>query len=268
MEAKDITRELIALEQGIQRLRKSNNWLKLGLNEGDFQSQEIIDYLQRPLGENVQLDVETENKIKAAVYLSVKRSKWKPRKIAKQLAEAAAEALRDARLVALYKSNKIGAKQYKEECENNFVSKVVSTTKRIKKRYGRKLVKGVLATALGLVGGPAGLIAGGIMLVSEIIPKKTKEKIRKKVKEVALKAAETISQGVINLYRKGEKIASRIAEKVVKAAENVAEGISIYAAPVVDCIKSVAHTIVEEVKEVGAKVKQGAKKVWKWLTGK
>ena len=84
MEAKDITRELIALEQGIQRLRKSNNWLKLGLNEGDFQSQEIIDYLQRPLGENVQLDVETENKIKAAVYLSVKRSKWKPRKIAKQ----------------------------------------------------------------------------------------------------------------------------------------------------------------------------------------
>lgn len=36
MEAKDITRELIALEQGIQRLRKSNNWLKLGLNEGDF----------------------------------------------------------------------------------------------------------------------------------------------------------------------------------------------------------------------------------------
>ena len=118
MEAKDITRELIALEQGIQRLRKSNNWLKLGLNEGDFQSQEIIDYLQRPLGENVQLDVETENKIKAAVYLSVKRSKWKPRKIAKQLAEAAAEALRDARLVALYESNKIGAKQYKEECEN------------------------------------------------------------------------------------------------------------------------------------------------------
>ena len=101
----------IALEQGIQRLRKSNNWLKLGLNEGDFQSQEIIDYLQRPLGENVQLDVETENKIKAAVYLSVKRSKWKPRKIAKQLAEAAAEALRDARLVALYESNKIGAKQ-------------------------------------------------------------------------------------------------------------------------------------------------------------
>ena len=117
MEAKDITRELIALEQGIQRLRKSNNWLKLGLNEGDFQSQEIIDYLQRPLGENVQLDVETENKIKAAVYLSVKRSKWKPRKIAKQLAEAAAEALRDARLVTLYESNKIGAKQYKEECK-------------------------------------------------------------------------------------------------------------------------------------------------------
>ena len=48
----------------------------------------------------------------------------------------------------------------------------------------------------------------------------------------------------------------------------MAEGISIYAAPVVDCIKSVAHTIVEEVKEVGAKVKQGAKKVWKWLTVK
>lgn len=262
MEAKDITRELIALEQGVQRLRKSNNWLKLGLNEDDFQSQEIIDYLQRPLGENVQLDVEVENKIKAAVYLSVKRSKWKPRKIAKQLAEAATEALRDARLVTLYESDKIGAKEYKEECENNFVSKVVSTTKFIKKRYGRKLVKSILATAIGIAGGPAGLIAGGIMLVYEIIPKKIKEKIRKKVKEVALKAAETISQGITNLYRRGEKIASRVAEKVVKAAENVAEGISVYATPVIDSIKSVAHTIAEEVKEIGVRVK----KVWEWLT--
>lgn len=250
------SKELLALQKGINRLRKSNKWLKLGLSESDFQDEDIQAYLLRPLGENTQLDIETENKVKAAVYLATRRSKWKPRSIAKKLAESSVEALRDARLMSLYESDKISAKQFNEEIENNQVSKIAVTYKRIKKRYGRKICKTALTAAISATcGGPAGLISGGVMLISEVLPKKTKEKIKKTVKRAVKRTAEAVSHGIERLCDRAPQIASRVVRKVQETVDKVTQTVSRVATPVVEAVREVGHTIKEK-----------AKKVWKWLT--
>lgn len=251
----DNTHDLIALQKGIARLRKSNKWLKLGISESDFNNPEIQEYLLRPLGSDTEKDIETENKLKAAVYLSVRRSKWKPRGTAKTLAEASVESLRDARLMSLYESEQISAKQYNEELENNQISKIATTFTRVKKRYGRKAAKAAISTAIGLtVGGPAGLIAGGIMLVSEIIPKKTKQKIKKSIKRTIKKTGETISRSIENLCNRAAAAAPKIVKKVNETIERV---------------RTAATGIVEPIREIasslGSSIKKTAKKVLSWL---
>lgn len=259
----------LALQQAFSRLRKSNQWLRLGLSENDFQSEELSAYLQRPLGENIAQDIETENKIKAAVYLSITRSKWKPRWVAKKLAESAVEAMRDARLTCLYESNKISAKDYKTETEKNQITQISTTFKHIKKRYGRKTAKTALTAALALtVGGPASWIAGGIMLTSELLTKTTKEKIKRKIKNTVERTVQTITNGITHLYNKTAEIAPKVIEKVVDIANDIKENASQYAAPIANGIRTVVHSISSTIKECGTVIKEKTKKLWKWITGR
>lgn len=112
-----IQREELALAHGLERLRMSNSVLGLHIEDAAFGNKDIEAYLKRSIGENIALDEEIENKLKAAVYLSIRRSKWKPRAVAKHMAEVSAHALRDARLAYLYDTDMIAAGQYKTECE-------------------------------------------------------------------------------------------------------------------------------------------------------
>jgi len=249
--------ELFAIQRGIARLRKSNRWLMLGLSESDFNNPDLQEYLSRPLDQDINKDQEIENKVKAAVYLAVRRSKWKPRHAAKKLAEASVEALRDARLMTLHESNHITSKRLNEELENNQISKIASTFNHVKKRYGRKATKAALTIAVGAtVGGPAAAIAGGIMLASELIPKKTKEKIKRNIRNTVKTIGESISNGVSRICERAVESAPRIAKKVYETFTSVSERISQYAAP-----------IVETVKEVKEKVVKKAKKIWRRLFG-
>ncbi|MBD5415468.1 MAG: hypothetical protein HDR46_04180 [Bacteroides sp.] len=247
----DKTQDLIALQKGIARLRKSNSWLKLGLTDSDFNNPDIQNYLLRPLGTDIEKDIEIENKLKAAVYLAVSRSKWKPRGIAKKLAEASVEALRDARLMSLFESEQITAKQYREELENNLISKIASTYTKVKKRYGRKATKLGLTMAIAMtVGGPAGLIAGGIMLVSELVPKKTKQQIKNALKKGIKKIGDGISRGIENLCDRGAVVAPKIVKKVYETMELIGDTASRVVKPVMDVARS-----------IGGSIKNGAKKV-------
>ena len=186
-----------------------------------------------------------------AIYLSVKRSKWKPRQSAKLLARQAIEELRAARLTVLYHDNRISAKRYQEECANNYVQNALVVTKRVVKRYGYKALKGGLTLGLLLAGLPhAAVAAGGLMLVNALIPKKYKEKIKAKVKEIARTAVATVQRGLTHLKEKGRQVATQAASAIVKvtqAAQRVAE-------PVVEAVKSALQT-----------VKEGTKKVFRFL---
>lgn len=251
----DNTSDLIALQKGIARLRKSNRWLTLGLSDSDFNNPDIQEYLLRPLGTDIDKDIETENKLKAAVYLSVRRSKWKPRGIAKKLAESSVEALRDARLMSLYESEQITAKQYREELENNQISKIATTFTKVKKRYGKKLAKGALTLTIGsVVGSGAGLIAGSVLLVSEIIPKKTKQKIKKTITRTIKRTGESITRSIENLCDR----AAAAAPKIVKKFNETIERVSVATSRIVEPIRDV-------VSSVGSSIKKGVKKVLNWF---
>lgn len=247
--------DLLAIQRGIARLRKSNLWLMLGLSDSDFNNPDLQEYLSRPLDQDVAKDQEIENKVKAAVYLAVRRSKWKPRHAAKKLAEASVEALRDARLMTLHESNQITSKRLNEELENNQISKIATTFNHIKKRYGRKATKAALTIAVGAtVGGPATAIAAGIMLFSELIPKKTKDKIKRNIKKKVKKIGESISNGVSHICEKAVESAPRIARKIQETFSSVSERISQYAAPVVETVKEVKEKVVEKAKKIWKKI--------------
>lgn len=238
----------VALTAGIQRLRKTNTCLGLGLPDSQFESQELNDYLLRQLDSDIESDKQLENRIKGAVYLAIKRSKWKPRHSAKQIAELAVDALRDARLTTLYEAGTISARQFKEESERNLITNAVSTFNRVKKTAIRKTVKGALATALGLtVGGPAGLMAAGIMLATELVPKDKKEKIIAKARNVANEAGSHIFEATSGLYGKGRKIASKVAEKMAEIADSTGQCVATYARPVVESVRKVAKTFAQKL---------------------
>ena len=165
-----IQRDELALAHGLERLRMSNSVLGLHIEDAAFDNKDIEAYLKRSIGENIALDEEIENKLKAAVYLSIRRSKWKPRAVAKHMAEVSAHALRDARLAYLYDTDMIAAGQYKTECEKNLVTNTVNAFKRLKARKNRASVKALLATGLALtVGGPYAFMAGAILFATELL---------------------------------------------------------------------------------------------------
>ena len=263
----DTNNDYIALVNAIERLRVSNFILGTDVEKSGVESQELLDYLTRGIGEDSERDKELENKIKAAVYLSIRKIKWKPRFTAKKIAEATVHAMRDARLSYLYDTDKISAKQYKEQCESNFVTNTVNVYKRFQAKKERWACKTLMTAAIAAtVGGPAGLIAGGVMLATELIPPSYREKIKRKTKEIARKAGETIVQTTKKLYKKGKKVARRVADKMVDITQNVVQATATYARPIVDTAREVVRGVVDTVKETASKVKQKAKKLWSWLT--
>lgn len=263
----DANNEHVALVNAIVRLRISNFFLGTDFESAGVQDQDLLDYLTRGIGEDIKCDEEIENKIKGAVYLSVRRNKWKPRFIAKKLAEATVHALRDARLSYLYETDKISAKQYKDECDRNVVANTVNVCKKIQARRKRIACKTLLEAGLiAAVGGPAAVIAGGVMLATELIPPTYREKIVKKTKQIVKQAGDAIVDTTKKLYNKGKKTATRIAEKMVDIAQNVVETTAAYARPVVEATRSVVSGVVDTVKETASKVKQKAKKLLSWLT--
>ena len=188
----------------------------------------------------------------------MKRSKWKPRRSAKLLARQAVEELRAARLTTLYHDKRIDARTYQEECENNYVQNTLSVARRIKKRYGRRAVKTGLTVGLYLAGAPyAAAAAGAAMLGYALIPKKYKEKIRKKSRELATQAIETVGRGL--LKEKGRKAVQKVQDTLTRTFETARQ----LAEPVVAAARSVAERAMEKVDKAKEKVKSFFRRLFK-----
>lgn len=252
------TQQQLAIAAGIKQLRRTNRWGLSPLDDALITSPEVEAYLLRNLDEDKEADARFEKAIINAVYLSIKRSKWKPRKCAKIIAKHAIEELRAARLTTLYHDKRIDARTYKEECENNYVQNTLVVARRIKKRYGRKVLKGAITVGLYLAGAPyAATVAAGSMIVNALIPQKHKEKIKKKVREIATQTIDTIQRGLTKLKEKGREIAQQAKNKLQRTFESASR----IAEPVVKAAKHVA----DKVKEKADKVKEKVKSVWRRL---
>lgn len=253
-ESSSHTQEQIAVIEGLKQLRLTNRWLLSPLSNEQITSTEVQAYLSRGLDDNPSADAQLEKDIATAIYLSVKRSKWKPRQSAKLLARQAIEELRAARLTVLYHDNRINAKQYKEECENNYVMNTIAVARRIKKRYGRIAIKTAITAGLVIAGLPeAATIAGAAMIVNAIIPKKHKEKIKKKAKQIVQAAVTNIRHGITKLKEMGRHVAERAANILTEIAH---EGQKL-AEPVLEATRNFISTAIHKTTE-------GLKKVFNW----
>ena len=253
------TQQQMAVIVGLKQLRKTNRWGLCHLKNAQIKSPEVEAYLLRGLDEDPVADARFEKDIQTAVYLSVKRSKWKPRSSAKLLAKQAVEELRAARLTTLYHDKRIDAITYQEECENNYVQNTLSVAHRIKKRYGRKALKTGLTLGLFLAGAPyAAVAAGAAMLGYELIPKKYKEKIKKKTRELATQAIETVGRGLRQLKEKGRKAVQKVQNTLTRTFETARH----MAEPVMAAAKSVAAKVKEKAGEAREKVKSFFKRLF------
>ena len=254
------TQQQLAVIAGLKQLRRTNRWGLSPLTDAQINSPEVEFYLLRGLDENPVADARFEKAIQTAVYLSVKRSRWKPRKSAKLLARQAVEELRAARLTTLYHDKRIDARTYKEECENNYVQNTLSVARRIKKRYGRKFLKAGLTIGLYLAGAPyAAGAAAGAMVVNALIPKKYKQKVKNKVREVATNAIETISNGLKQLKEKGRQVVQRAQTALTQAFENPHH--------IAESVKAAASSVAKKIKEKATAAKEKVKSVWRRLFG-
>ena len=254
------TQQQVAVIVGLKQLRRTNRMGGCPLTDAQINSPEVEAYLLRGLDEDPEADARFEKDIQAAVYLSVKRSKWKPRRSAKLLARQAVEELRAARLTTLYHDKRIDARTYQEECENNYVQNTLSVARRIKKRYGRRAVKTGLTEGLYLAGAPyAAAAAGAAMLGYALIPKKYKEKIRKKSRELATQAIETVGRGLRQLKEKGRKAVQKVQDTLTRTFETARQ----LAEPVVAAARSVAERAMEKVDKAKEKVKSFFRRLFK-----
>lgn len=253
-ESSSHTQEQITVIEGLKQLRRTNRWLLFPLNNEQITSTEVQEYLSRELDENPSADAQLEKDIATAIYLSVKRSKWKPRQSAKLLARQAIEELRAARLTVLYHDNRISAKQYKEECENNYVMNTIAVAKRIKKRYGRIAIKTAITVGLAIAGLPeAATVAGATMLINAIIPKKHKEKIKKQAKQVVQAAVTNIRHGITRLKEMGRQVAECTANVLTQIAHKGQK----LAEPILEATRNFISTTVHKTTE-------GLKKLFNW----
>lgn len=258
MEDRTHTQDQLAVIEGLKLLRRANRWGFAPLTEAQMQSPEVEAYLQRGLDENPTADAQLEKDITTAIYLAVKRSKWKPGWSAKQLAYHAVEELRAARLTTLYHSGRIDAKRYKNECENNYVLNTLSVARSIKRRWGRRAIKVGITTGLLVAGAPyAAALAGAGMLVWALIPKKHKQKIKEKVRSVATAALNVVHKGLASLKKKGRQIV----EKVATTVQNVIETGRRIAPLVVEAVGDFIDTVKEKTQKAKEKVKQTTRKV-------
>lgn len=110
-----------------------------------------------------------------------------------------------------------------------------------------------------MAGAPyAAVAAGATMLGYELIPKKYKEKIKKKTRELATQAIETVGRGLRQLKEKGREAVQKVQNTLTRTFETARH----MAEPVMAAAKSVAAKVKEKAGEAKEKVKSFFKRLF------
>lgn len=251
--------EKVALIHGLQTLRSSNRFLMNPIENSELENNSSLEqYLLRPFwgeGANQEADKEFEKSVMTAVILS--RSKFTPIDVAKARAAAAVEELRNAKIVTQHENNALTSKQFEKLTKDNWVSNTITRVRRTKRFLKRKGIKYGLSATLALAGVPgAAVVTFAGLLVWDILPTRTKTKIKEETKKIVTKSKETIVTALTTLMEKGERIVERV-------TENIATGIALIdekAKPIVEKIKDVVSAGCEIVTSVPV-VKKTVEKV-------
>lgn len=255
--------EKVALNHGLQSLRTSNRFLLNPISKSELENNPLLEqYLLRPFwgeGSNQEEDKEFEKSVMTAVILS--RSKFTPIDIAKARANAAVEELRNAKIVTQHENNALTSKQFEKLTKDNWVSNTITRVKRTKRFLKRKGIRYGLSATLALAGIPAAAaVTFAGQLVWDILPTRTKTKIKEGAKKIVTKAKETVVKALTTLKEKGEKIVERVTENIATGITRVTE----MAKPVVERVKEVVKAGCDIVTSIPVvkKTVEKAKRVW------
>lgn len=262
--------EKVALNHGLQTLRTSNRFLANPMRISELENNPLLEnYLLRPFfGEasNQEEDKEFEKSVMTSVILS--RSKFTPIDVAKARANAAVEELRNAKIVTQHENNALTSKQFEKLTKDNWVSNTITRVKRTKRFLKRKGLKYGLSATLALAGVPAAAVvtfAG--LLIWDILPTRTKTKIKEGAKKIVTKAKETVVGALTTLKEKGERIVERVTDNISTGISRVAE----MAKPVVEKVKEVVKagcdivSSIPVVKKTVEKAKHAWERIKSWF---
>lgn len=255
--------EKVALNHGLQTLRLSNRFLLNPIRKSELENNPSLEqYLLRPFwgeGANQEEDKEFEKSVMTAVILS--RSKFTPIDVAKARANTAVEELRNAKIVTQHENNALTSKQFEKLTRDNWVSNTITRVKRTKRFFRRKGVKYSLSATLALAGVPAaGAVTFAGLLVWDILPTRTKTRIKEGAKKIVTKAKETIVNALTTLKEKGERIVEHVIENIALGINRAEE----MAKPVVEKVKDVVKAGYEIVTSIPVvkKTVEKAKRAW------
>lgn len=255
--------EKVALNHGLQTLRTSNRFLANPIRKSELENNPSLEkYLLHPFfgeGSSQEEDKEFEKSVMTAVILS--RSKFTPIDVAKARANAAVEELRNAKIVTQHENNALTSKQFEKLTKDNWVSNTITRVKRTKRFLKRKGLKYGLSATLALAGvHAAAAVTFGGLLIWDILPTRTKTKIKEGAKNIVTKAKETVVSALTTLKEKGERIVERVTENISTGISRVAE----MAKPVVEKVKEVVKAGCDIVASIPIvkKTVEKAKHAW------
>lgn len=259
-----------ALAVALDVLRKSNRYLLSPINTSEIEDNpELNEYLLRPLvGENADVEKDKEFDKALASSIILGRDESTPLFIAEARAKAAIEELHHAKIVAQYESNTLSAKQYQQLSRDNWVSNIITRVKRAKRYYKRKGVRYGATALLFLAGAPyAGTIAIAGQIIWDILPTRTKEKIKDNTIKIVDSVKEKAKSSIVRLSEEGSKIAKSVAENLIGAVKHVAEKSQTIVEKVSPIIKSAIEVVSEVpvVKKTVEGVKKISQKIKSWL---
>lgn len=221
----------IKLEAAINDFLSSKRFKTLSGNVPSIANNESIEgYFKAGL--NSDEEQIYEKIVATAAINSTYKSNCLPNKIkyhyGHRLAQECVEHLRYYKLVYLYDTNQINAKEYECKTKENQVAQHIARGKAIKNKIVYEVTKigigatlGIITSAIGVSALPPtviGLITWGII---NLIPTTIKNAINRALKDVTPKCKYAIVRAGYNLIEAGERLGSRIIEVTEKCQEKL-----------------------------------------------
>ncbi len=222
----------------------------------------VDDYFQRNLNQDHKADASFEKKIAVASAKMASQYLGFDKEKSIQVAEKAADFVRDTRRVYQYQQEKISEKEFNQHKEVSWWGKMKGVAKaawevgkeKVKSFVAEKGLSWLLKKAVKFIPNPVVQVATRIW---DLIPQPVKEFIKQGAKKLAKKAVEAISKVAEKVWEGAKTVAktvTKVIEKGIEKAKEIGRKIMDIDKPVVEVAKTIIKTGWEKIKSVGKKV--------------
>lgn len=222
----------------------------------------VDDYFQRNLNQDHKADASFEKKIAVASAKMASQYLGFDKEKSIQVAEKAADFVRDMRRVYQYQQEKISEKEFNQHKEVSWWGKIKGVAKaawevgkeKVKDFVAEKGLSWLLKKAVKFIPNPLVQVATHVW---DLIPEDTKGKIKEGAKKLAKKAVEAIPKVAEKVWEGTKTVAktvTKVVEKSIEKAKEIGRKVKDIAKPVVEVAKTVIKTGLKKVINIGKAV--------------